>query len=109
MRNKDALIVDSFQHMLANLPPAVAERVAAKHAADRAEFLEYIKDKMPSKAPAYWAAKGCTRCNARGIIGESIQADGRKKPVTCSCTARAYQKWLTTMRLEYTNQPGTSK
>jgi len=101
MKIRHDVIEDSVKNLFKSLPPEVAERVHAKFAADRAEFLEYTKSNIPSTEPAYWAAKSCTACNSRGILGSRVKPDGLREPVPCACIARSYQKWLTEMRVKF--------
>ena len=88
----------AFATMFKNLPPEVAERVRAKYEADREEFVTFARGNTPSNAPGYWAAKSCTKCLGRGIIGELTTPKGKKEPLVCYCVSRTYQKWLTEQR-----------
>lgn len=82
---------DAFSKLLSKLPPEVAERVAAKYADDREEFITYLKSKTPSESPGYWALKGCTKCYSRGIVGINKATENS---VICACVAKRYQAWV---------------
>lgn len=88
----------AFQQMFKNLPPEIVERIRAKYEEDRSEFVAFVQSNTPSKAPAYWASKPCTKCHGRGIIGELTTPKGKKEPLVCYCVSRSYQKWLTEQR-----------
>lgn len=89
----------SIQNMFSRLPPEVAERIHQKYEADRAEFMQVVKDMTPQKGPEYWANKSCTKCHGRGIIGERLSYP--PKPIHCSCVSKRYKKWVVEVRKYY--------
>ena len=97
-------IEKSLLNMFGNLPEAVAERVRAKYEEDRQEFLDFVKANTPSQAPGYWAARSCTKCYGRGIIGELLRDGVNKQPLVCHCVAKTYQAWLTEQRKVFNNK-----
>ncbi len=92
---------DALVNMLSVLPKEVAERVRDKYEEDRSQFLQVVQDMTPSKDPAYWAKRGCTRCYGRGIIGTLTTPSGKKSTPACSCTSKNYAKWLVEVRKFY--------
>jgi hypothetical protein len=86
--------------MLADLPPAVADRLRAKYEADRLEFLSVVEDMTPSKDPAYWAKRACTKCYGRGTIGSVLLSSG-PTPLSCACVDSKYRKWIKEIRKYY--------
>lgn len=95
MKDVDA----SIQELFRRLPPEVAERIHQKYDEDRAEFLQVVKDMAPQKGPEYWANKSCTKCHARGIIGERTSYP--PQPIHCPCVSKRYRKWLVEVRKYY--------
>jgi len=92
------ILDESLINMMRSLPPEVAERVRQKYEADRAEFIEVVKDMTPSKDPSYWAKRSCTRCYGRGILGTVVKPSGETTVPACSCIKKNYFKWLVEVR-----------
>lgn len=95
-------VVDAaFANLLGKLPESVAERVREKYEYDRASFLKYVDTHTPSKEPAYWAKRGCTKCYGRGILGTCTLPSGQTVYPACPCTQKSYGRWLKQARQEY--------
>lgn len=97
------ILDQAFSNMFSNLPEEIVMRVRAKYEADRQEFIDYVKNTTPSQAPGYWAARSCTKCYGRGIIGELTRDGVNKRPLVCQCVAKSYQAWLTEQRKAFNN------
>lgn len=100
-------IVKSFENLLKNLPPAVAERVYQKCEADREAFIAYAEAKVPSKDPKYWATRNCKKCYGLGTVGSRVELDGTRNVIACVCTSKNYSLWLSAIRAEYNKTKGT--
>ena len=93
---------EAFINLLRSLPTEVADRLHKKYEDDRREFLQVVEDMTPSKDPAYWAKRSCTKCYGRGILGVVIKPSGERVTPACDCTSKLYSRWLVDVRRFYT-------
>lgn len=100
MKNDPNLVDSCYSQLLQSLPADVATRVTAKYEADRAGFLKWAEEKMPSKDPSFWAKANCTKCYGRGILTRVI-LNQPKIIQSCSCATKNYTNWLRDIRTEY--------
>lgn len=105
MKNNEFKISASLDNLFKSLPQEVADRLYKKYEEDRAEFLEYVKEKQLHIPSSSWVSATCKQCYGRGTTGTRIVGQERI-PLSCSCISKNYSIWLADQRRQFNMEKG---